>query len=234
MPPKKSSTAAKKRKSDIDSSPAPEAKRTRTAKDPKASHLYTDDNPATTLHGTGFKDKATALHTLELVSQRSLTYQFQTINTMLYRAKGHAHKTDGIKDAISVFQDWVDGYKERKGALRSFPLLSKPKVKAYLEAWEADEYGNVGKDVKGLKDAKEFAKMYVDLGARKRLGNTLVDMEKPGGEDWEIRRYKRLCDIVEENREWDVGELWVDERERIPTGEHLRLILWGWSPSKKT
>lgn len=29
-------------------------------KDPKQSHLYTDDNPETTLHGTGFKDAATA------------------------------------------------------------------------------------------------------------------------------------------------------------------------------
>lgn len=32
-------------------------------KDPKASHLYTDDNPETTLTGTGFKDAATATNT---------------------------------------------------------------------------------------------------------------------------------------------------------------------------
>lgn len=32
-------------------------------KDPKQSHLYTDDNPETTLHGTGFKDAATAENT---------------------------------------------------------------------------------------------------------------------------------------------------------------------------
>jgi hypothetical protein len=48
----------------------------------KDSHLYTDDNPETTLHGTGFKDTEAAKHTIELVSKRSLTYQFQTINTM--------------------------------------------------------------------------------------------------------------------------------------------------------
>lgn len=29
-------------------------------KDPKDSHLYTDDNPETSLQGTGFKDAATA------------------------------------------------------------------------------------------------------------------------------------------------------------------------------
>lgn len=32
-------------------------------KDPKASHLFTDDNPATTLPGTGFKDADTATNT---------------------------------------------------------------------------------------------------------------------------------------------------------------------------
>lgn len=35
------------------------------AKDPKDSHLYTDDNPETTLQGTGFKDAATANSTSE-------------------------------------------------------------------------------------------------------------------------------------------------------------------------
>lgn len=42
-------------------------------KDPKQSHLYTDDNPETTLHGTGFKDAATAEKTSKYKScfQRS-------------------------------------------------------------------------------------------------------------------------------------------------------------------
>lgn len=36
------------------------AKEAKPAKDPKDSHLYTDDNPETSLQGTGFKDAATA------------------------------------------------------------------------------------------------------------------------------------------------------------------------------
>ncbi|KAF2221817.1 hypothetical protein BDZ85DRAFT_264441 [Elsinoe ampelina] len=234
MPPKKAASTSNKRKS-TDNAPAPEAKRSRT-KDPKASHLYTDDNPETTLHGTGFKDKATALHTIELVSQRSVTYQFQTINTMLYRARGHAHKTSGIEDAIKIFQEWVDGYRGRKAELRQFPLLSKPKVKTYLERFDDGDFGvkKELQEVHGLKEAEEFARMYVDLGARKRLANTLVDNKKPEGEDWEVRRYKHLCSLVKEGRKWETGELWLDERERRPTGEHLVMILWGYSPSKKT
>lgn len=37
-----------------------EAKSPKKEKDPKQSHLYTDDNPETTLKGTGFKDAETA------------------------------------------------------------------------------------------------------------------------------------------------------------------------------
>lgn len=36
------------------------AEEAKPAKDPKDSHLYTDDNPETSLQGTGFKDAATA------------------------------------------------------------------------------------------------------------------------------------------------------------------------------
>ncbi|PNS17660.1 PARP-type zinc finger-containing protein [Sphaceloma murrayae] len=241
MPPKKASSATKRKATAatepttepaIDSAVPPPNKRSRT-KDPRASHLYTDDNPSTTLHGTGFKDRATALHTLDLVSSRSLTYQFQTINTMLYRARGHAHKTDGINEAIEVFQKWTEGYKSRKAELRSFPLLSKPKVKEYLERYDEGDFGDEGKETEELEGAEAFARMYVELGPRKRLANTLVDEKHPEKEDWEVRRYKQLCGLVKEGKNWETGQLWIDERGRIPTKEHLRLLFWGWSPSKK-
>jgi len=209
------------------------SKKQRTSKDPKASHLYTDDNPQTTLRGTGFKDADKAHHTLKLVSQRSLTYQFQTINTMLYRAKGHKHKTPGIEAAIKIFQEWVDGYKEEKAALRSLPLLSKGKVEEYLEKYDQGDCGTEGEPDDELKHAEEFARMYVDLGARKRLANVLYDNEHPEKEDWEVRRYKHLCSAVDEKKKYEVGDLWIDERERLPTKQHLKMILWGFSPSKK-
>ncbi|KAM0710300.1 hypothetical protein Q7P35_002662 [Cladosporium inversicolor] len=71
----KSQTKTKKAPSDDDSpdkSPPPKEKATR--KDAgKKSHLYTDDNPSTTLHGTGFRDAETANNTISLISKRSLT-----------------------------------------------------------------------------------------------------------------------------------------------------------------
>ena len=240
MAPKGSTGSSGNKRAAADPAPgvSPASKRTRTdtktqKKDPKASHLYTDDNPETTLHGTGFKDAATAKHTIELVSERSLTYQFQTINTMLYRAKGHKHKTVGIEAAIDIFQPWVDEYKQRKSELRSFPLLPKPKVKDYLHNYDRGKYDDIPTDEE-FRDAETFAMIYVELGARKRLANTLVDQQHPEREDWEIRRYKHLCDLLPEHEELGADELWQGpERDQKPTAKHLTMIFWGYSPSRK-
>ncbi|KAI7217184.1 hypothetical protein KC333_g4384 [Hortaea werneckii] len=128
---------------------------THQPKDPKTSHLYTDDNPATTIHGTGFKDAAAARRTLDLIKTRSLTYQFQTVNTMFHRAShhpamkksasssssssgsgGNSDSQQGMKEAISIFRHWLnDTYPAAKSALRAGgfkPLLSKPLVEKYL------------------------------------------------------------------------------------------------------
>ncbi|GAB7345081.1 hypothetical protein MBLNU457_3485t1 [Dothideomycetes sp. NU457] len=208
-----------------------DSKRQRTSKDPKASHLYTDDNPQTTLHGTGFKDADTAHRTLKLVSQRSLTYQFQTINTLLCRARTHKHKTPGMEASMKIFQEWIDTFGDQKAAVRPFRLLSKNNVKVYLERYDKGEYGVEGEADGELKDAEEFARMYVDLEARKRLANILYDNEHPEREDWEVRRYKHLCSLVDEGKKYEVGDLWIDELDRLPTKMHLKMILWAYSPS---
>ncbi|KAI7481527.1 hypothetical protein KC351_g6327 [Hortaea werneckii] len=131
---------------------------THQPKDPKTSHLYTDDNPSTTIHGTGFKDAATAHHTLHLIQTRSLTYQFQTVNTMFHRAAHHpAMKKEknetspstsssspgknsshqGMQAAMTIFRHWLDDtYPAAKAALRAGggfkPLLSKSLVEKFL------------------------------------------------------------------------------------------------------
>ena len=163
-------------------------------RDPKASHLYTDDNPSTTIHGTGFKDKATALQTLELISKRSLIYQFQTVNTLFNRAKHHpsmkrrrkdaaegSDSTEGIRAAMEVFENWINlTYPAEREKLRAGggfkPLLSKKCVEKYLERISSSKAVS--------KDAKNFAQVYCSLGKGKRLGNVLVDDSKPKEPDW--------------------------------------------------
>jgi len=207
------------------------------SKNPKDSHLYTDDNPATTIHGTGFKDKATALRTMDLIKNRSLTYQFQTVNTMYYRAKHHpsmknrvegSAKTSDMDAAMEIFRHWLDVTypAERDGARAGGfkPLLSKGCVERHLPSIEAED----GLD----ENAKRFATFYAALPKGKRLANVLVNDKKPMEADWERLRYDSLLCLVPEGKvtasEWSREELWADAGKvsRI----HLSLIAWAWSP----
>jgi hypothetical protein len=218
----------------------PAAKGTTRKDTGKDSHLYTDDNPATTLHGTGFKDAATANNTLELISKRSLTYQFQTINTLFNRARNHpsvkkAKSPDqapaGISEAMEIFKTWLDEtYPASKDALRAGgfkPLLSKPLVGKHLENITTAKGDGVVD-----AEAAEFASLYVSLPKNRRLGNVLMDDEKPGEADWEVRRYEALNKLVPEGDEdgkgWAGERLW--DRKGGLSAEHLNLVAWGWSP----
>lgn len=77
----------------------------------KGLSLYADYNPKTTLKGTGFKDAKTAKQTLKLIKNRDLTYQKQVINTMYNRAKFHPHQTPQMREAMTVFKEWLSQYK---------------------------------------------------------------------------------------------------------------------------
>jgi hypothetical protein len=233
---------------------------TKTSKtsNPKDSHLYTDDNPSTTIHGTGFKDRAAAERTLTLIKERSLIYQFQTVNTMYNRAKHHPAMKKAVKGsagtadmqaAMDVFKEWLDvTYPAEKDSLRAGgfkPLLSKKTVQRYLSDIEAN------KSVEA--QAKSFAKMYAELPRGKKLGNVLVDDSKPAEPDCESlsstmlccisvdffdslgerARYQSLYKLVPKGKEddadaWKLSELWTDDRN--VSAQHLQLIAWGWSP----
>ena len=74
--------------------------------------LYSNRNPNRTMKGTGFKDKKTALKTIEIIKFRSPTYQFNVINTMYNRAKYHPHQTSEMRDAMKIFANWIKKYKK--------------------------------------------------------------------------------------------------------------------------
>jgi hypothetical protein len=210
--------------------------------DPKPSHLYTDDNPSTTIRGTGFKDKAAAEKTLDLIKSRSLICQFQTVNTMYNRAKHHpamkkaadgAASTADMRAAMDVFREWLDvTCPAQRAALRANggfkPLLSKKTMSSSLPRIETSESVS--------SSAKVFAKVYAELPRGKKLGNVLVDDSKPQEPDWEAKRYSELCRLVpvgkEEADAWKDAELWDHDKEgdRVPTGRHLEMIAWAWTP----
>ena len=70
--------------------------------------LYEDKHPKTSTKGTGFKNKQKAIETLKIIKDRDMIYQKQVVNTMYNRAKYHPHQTDGMKEAMKIFKEWLD------------------------------------------------------------------------------------------------------------------------------
>ncbi|KAM3415436.1 hypothetical protein BST61_g8958 [Cercospora zeina] len=204
------------------------------------SHLYTDDNPKTTIHGTGFKDRESAERTLKLIEQRSLIYQFQTVNTMFNRAKHHpsmkkaaegSASTADMRAAMDVFRKWLDvTYPEAQVSLRAGgfkPLLPKNVVERHLSRLQDSSTVS--------EKAKQFANVYCQLPKGKKLGNVLVDDSKPMEPDWERTRYTELDRLLpfgaakEDGPEaWKLSGLWNEDGTL--SDEHLHLIAWAWSP----
>eukprot|EP00122_Pirum_gemmata_P004341 Pgem_evm1s3942 len=72
-------------------------------------HLYTDENPVTTLKGCGFKNKKIALQTIHLSGQECILYKrFWTIKTMRERASHHPkyENSKDMQEAVQVFDKW--------------------------------------------------------------------------------------------------------------------------------
>ena len=82
-------------------------------KKPLNLSLFSDYNPKTTTQGLGFKDKAKAVYTLNKIKNRDQKYQINVVSTMLGRAKKHPSQTKGMREAILVFNKWINNYKKK-------------------------------------------------------------------------------------------------------------------------
>nr|QDY52199.1 hypothetical protein 4_79 [Mimiviridae sp. ChoanoV1] len=70
--------------------------------------LYADYHPETSRNGLGYKNKEIAIQTIKKIKKQPLKYQKAVINTMKNRAKYHKYKTNEMKEAIKVFDKWLD------------------------------------------------------------------------------------------------------------------------------
>jgi hypothetical protein len=69
--------------------------------------LYEDKHPESSLKNTGYKNKQKALDTLNIIKNKNIIYQKQIVNTMYNRAKYHPHQTEAMKEAMIVFEKWL-------------------------------------------------------------------------------------------------------------------------------
>lgn len=138
---------------------------------------------------------------------------------MYNRAKHHPKKTKDIEAAINVFEKWLkETYPKAKVEQRSFKPLSKKAVESFLPTL---------KKAKGVDTA--FTEMYINLEARKRLANVLVNDKEPGEPDWDKTRVDHLSELVpNEDNSVDEDELWTEDGH--PSEYHLSLVAWAWSP----
>jgi hypothetical protein len=108
------------------------------------------------MKGTGFKDKNSAIKTIQLVRYRSPTYQFNVINTMYNRAKYHPHQSSEMQDAMKVFSQWLKKYK-------------KPQIKyAYMSKNEIIVSGVKSDFIKNLEEVgwKYYKLQYLPFGPK--------------------------------------------------------------------
>lgn len=81
---------------------------------PQNLSLFSDYSKETTTPNLGFKDKEKALYTINKIKNRSLKYQVGVISTMIGRAKSHPYQTKEMREAIKIFQKWLDSYHKNK------------------------------------------------------------------------------------------------------------------------
>ena len=87
----------------------------------KHSDLYTDEDPKGTIKGLGFKDKATATKSVNIIkrSGKPHAHKIQAAMAMEQRARFHPHQTPGIKAAQKVYAKFIEEMKKQTKAKRN-------------------------------------------------------------------------------------------------------------------
>jgi len=201
------------------------------------STLYDNFHPEKSLKGTGFKNAKVALNTIQLISKRSLKYQFDIVNTMYNRAKYHQYKTKTMEDAMKIFHKWLKEYpKLRKNEDSKYKWLSLETIKKYENIANIYKVSEVARGIKkGTKTDKGFLEIYKEVSGKKnKLQYIPVKKNKPNGQDhWSYRIgfiNSRLGQMTKAKTPlYYKSGVYKD----LPTKQHIILIMHGYSPDKK-
>ncbi|XP_044258753.1 uncharacterized protein LOC123007489 [Tribolium madens] len=180
------------------------------------------ESKADTVPGLGFKDKEKALETIKNLEGRDPDYQKLAIKGLIGRAKRtltltkDKEKLQNINDAMAVFDEWLNNFEKNGLSKENRAYLPLNAITALLPL----------KNQYKLEDSKceAFYKAY--KGAKGEYKNLRTI---PSGEDeptWDIVRNTELKKLLKEIDE-KKPDMWKDD---LPTAEHLKLILWGYSP----
>ena len=201
----------------------------------KSIELYTDAHPKSTIKGTGYKDKETALKTLELIKEKPLNKQFLIVNVLYQRAKYHKHQTKSILEAMNVFEKWLKKHKKSMsgGSKKKLPYLHLELVNSYEKL---AEYYNVSRKARGLEKPttsdEGFLVVYRKVNGNGNLmKNIPCKNSKKNGVVWERKRIIEVLGKVGQAKSMKLDYFPKEgPLKGLPTVIHVNMIMWAYSP----
>ena len=202
----------------------------------KSIELYTDAHPKSTVKGTGYKDKITALKTLELIKDQPLNKQFLIVNVLYQRAKYHKHITKNMIEAMNVFEKWLVNYKKKSmsgGSKKKLPYLHLELVNSYEKL---AEYYNVSRKARGLEKPttsdEGFLVVYRKIKGNGNLMETIhCKNSKKNGVVWERKRIIEVLGKVGQAKSMKLDYFHKEgPLKGLPTVIHVNMIMWAYSP----
>lgn len=199
----------------------------------KSLNLYTDDNPKTTIHGTGFASKEAANKTLELIKHRSLGYQFALVNTMYNRARYHPNVTKDMHEAMKVFMNFLYKYKKVKREQdKLYEFIPLDIIKSYEKLAQKYRVSEVARGVKpSIKTDIGFLKMLKHVSHPNKLQFIPIKKSNPQGEDYWSFRINFIKSRLAQMKSSNTPLFYSDGKySGFPTKQHVILIMHGYSP----
>jgi hypothetical protein len=200
----------------------------------KSIELYTNAHPKSTIVGTGYKDKKTALKTLELIKDQPLNKQFLIVNVLYQRAKYHKHITKSMIEAMNIFKKWLVNYKSMKGgSKKKLSYLPLELVNSYEKL---AEYYNVSLKARGLEQPttsdEGFLVVYRKIKGNKDLMSSLpCKNSKKNGVVWDRKREIEVLGKVGQAKSMKLDYFHKNgPLKGLPTVIHINMIMWAYSP----
>ena len=210
----------------------------------KSIELYTDAHSKTTIKGTGYKDKKTALKTLKLVKNKPLKYQFLIINVLYQRAKYHKNQTKNMIEAMNIFEKWLNNYRKKKelnkkkykiikGGEKNLPYLPLSLINSYEKL---ANYYNVSLKARGIiKPTTSDEGFLVVFRKVKGNGNLMKNIpckkDKKNGVNWNRKRTVEILGKLGQAKSMKLD--FFNKKgllKGLPTIIHINMIMWGYSP----
>ena len=180
-----------------------------------------------------------------MMEGRDITYQFQVINTMYYRAKSvlkrtkNATKCAAIQEAIDTFEPWLNDYKinnRKSEMMKHLKLDVMKKFEALADDHKIDKsYFNLYTKIKGDPKALRISKVPQELLIQNNNNNKSNNLSlKSVNITFDIYRNQRLLELKQELKDNDNNLYFVNsDSKTLPSLIHLKMIMFGYSPDNK-